>query len=255
MSNGRGENIEESGMMDYRNLIEKYQDMRYFETDPVAVVRRCSDVRDIEVMGVVCSWLALGNRNQIFKHCCRSYELMNGKPYQYVMSREWAQYQSDTRCYYRMFAYRDFHDLMNSLYRIYDTNDTLEGAVIRYCATNPGGDYLDALISLFDANGIPRSKASACKRLCLFLRWMIRRDTTVDLGIWRRLDPKRLLIPLDVHVSNIAREHGLIHRNPSDMKTVVQLTDECKQIVPDDPCAMDFALFGLGYTGKNQGNP
>lgn len=238
------------GDMNYAELMAKYEDMRYFETDPVAVVRRFTDVMDIEVMGLVCSWLALGNRNQIYKYCCASYDLMTGKPYKYVISQAWTKYADDDRCYYRMFRYTDFHDLMQSLYSIYTQFGTLEDAIIRYNAQYPGTDYLDALISLISAHGIPTSKSSACKRLCLLLRWMVRRDSPIDLGIWTRLDQKKLLIPLDVHVGRIARGHGLLKRQSSDMKAVLELTGQCRQIIPDDPCGMDFALFGMGYTSK-----
>lgn len=235
---------------DYIELIRKYEDMQYFETDPVAVVRRLTETKDIEVMGIVCSWLALGNRNQIYKYCCASYDLMDGRPHQYVMNRAWQVYSADKRCYYRMFTYADFHDLMQSLYNIYSNHSTLEDAIIAYNSQHPGSDYLDALTSLFSAHGIPTSKSSACKRLCLFLRWMIRRNSPIDLGIWSCLDQRQLLIPLDVHVGRIAREHGLLKRSSSDMKAVIELTGECRRICPDDPCGMDFALFGLGYTSK-----
>lgn len=234
----------------YQELIDKYHDMRYFATDPVAVVRLCTETKDIEIMGLVCQWLALGNRNQIFKYCTASYSLMHGAPYQYVMSQEWQQYKNDSRCYYRMFTYADFHNLMQSICQIYRHYPTLEDALLHHLRQHPDADYLDALIPLFEANGIPRTKSSACKRLCLFLRWMIRQDSPVDLGIWTRLDQRKLLIPIDVHVGRIARQQGLLSRNATDMKAVVQLTDRCRQIFPNDPCAMDFALFGLGYNTK-----
>ena len=234
--------------IDYKALIDKYQDMRYFTTDPIAVVKQCIDVLDIEVMGIVCSWLALGNRNQIYKHCVATYEMMCGTPYNYLISREWKKEKDNNSCYYRMFRHADFYDLMNSLYTIYENYPTLEDAILHYIGQNPTADYLDALISLITAHGIPQNKTSACKRLCLFLRWMVRQNSPVDLGIWTRLDAHRLLIPLDVHVGRIAREQGLLTRTASDMKAVTLLTDHCQQLFPNDPCAMDFALFGLGYT-------
>ena len=90
-------------MVNWEDFIKEYNDMRYFATDPVAVVRRCTEQRDIEVMGVICSWLALGNRNQIFKKCCFAYELMPGKPYDYLMSEEWRRYKDSRVNFYRMF--------------------------------------------------------------------------------------------------------------------------------------------------------
>lgn len=235
---------------DFESHVVKFNDMRYFETDPVSVVRRCSDKKDIEVMGMVCSWLALGNRDQIYKRCVFSYELMGEQPYAYVMGESWREYKDLRKNYYRMFFYEDFHDLMESLLNIYKIYDSIEDAVIDYIEHHKNAGYVEALTYLMKAKGIPKDCKSACKRLCLFLRWMVRRDGIVDIGIWQRLDPARLLIPLDVHVNNVARGCGLIKRMSSDMKAVEELTAHCREIYPEDPCAMDFALFGFGYTSK-----
>jgi len=238
-------------MNNWGKLIAEYNDMRYFCTDPVAVVRRCKTKQDIEVMGIVCSWLALGNRNQIFKKCCFAYDLMSGRPYDYLMSGFWRQYKNSEVNFYRMFFYRDFYDLMQSLYVIYQQYDTLEEAIIIHNSQSAiHNSYLDALVSLLHANGIPQNTKSACKRLCLFLRWMIRRDGIVDLGVWQQLNPADLLIPLDVHVNRVARQQGLLIRTSADMRAVEELTANCRLFYPDDPAIMDFALFGIGYTSK-----
>ncbi|MBO5346444.1 MAG: TIGR02757 family protein [Paludibacteraceae bacterium] len=238
-------------MNNWEKLIAEYNNMRYFATDPVAVVRRCTTQRDIEVMGIVCSWLALGNRNQIFKKCCMAYDLMAAKPYEYLMSCQWREYKDSDINFYRIFFYRDFHDLMQSLYNVYLQYDTLEEAIIvRNEELGIRNEYLSALISLLHANGIPCNTKSACKRLCLFLRWMIRRDSIVDLGVWQQLDPADLLIPLDVHVNRVARQQGLLTRTSADMRAVQELTANCKKLYPDDPAIMDFALFGVGYNSE-----
>jgi uncharacterized protein (TIGR02757 family) len=150
-----------------------------------------------------------------------------------------------------MFFYRDFHDLMQSLRTVYQQYATLEEAIIKKNEElGIKKEYLSALISLLHANGIPKDSKSACKRLCLFLRWMIRRDGIVDLGVWRQLDPAFLLIPLDVHVNRVAHTCGLLTRNAADMRAVEELTQKCKELYPHDPAIMDFALFGAGYNDK-----
>ena len=238
-------------MANWEKLIAEYNDMRYFTTDPVAVVKRCNEQKDIEVMGIICSWLAYGNRNQIFKKCCMAYDLMSGKPYDYVMSEQWRQYKDSNINFYRMFFYRDFHDLMQSLHTVYQQYATLEEAIIKKNEElGIKNEYLNALISLLHANGIPKDRKSACKRLCLFLRWMIRRDGIVDLGVWTKLNPAYLLIPLDVHVNRVAREYGLLTRTSADMRAVEELTANCRKLYPHDPAIMDFALFGAGYNAK-----
>lgn len=238
-------------MCNWEKLIVEYNNMRYFATDPVAVVRRCTEQRDIEVIGIVCSWLALGNRNQIFKKCCMAYDLMASKPYDYVMSEQWRQYKDSNINFYRIFFYRDFHDLMQSLYNVYLRFETLEDAIIARNEEFGGRNaYLEALIYYLRANGIPQNTKSACKRLCLFLRWMVRCDGIVDLGVWSRLNAGDLLIPLDVHVNRVAREHNLLIRPSADMRAVQELTNKCKELYPYDPAIMDFALFGAGYNDK-----
>ena len=247
-------------MTNWEKLIAEYNDMRYFATDPVAVVKRCKEQKDIEVMGIVCSWLAYGNRNQIYKKCCMAYDLMSAKPYDYVMSGQWREYKDSDKNFYRLFFYRDFHDLMQSLYNVYQQHATLEEAVLatlvgtrRAVSYDPQGAktrILESLISFFNANGIPQNTKSACKRLCLFLRWMVRRDGIVDLGVWTKFSPADLLIPLDVHVNRVARQHGLLTRTSADMRAVLELTANCYKLYPHDPTIMDFALFGAGYTSK-----
>ena len=247
-------------MTNWEKLIAEYNDMRYFATDPVAVVKRCKEQKDIEVMGIVCSWLAYGNRNQIYKKCCMAYDLMSAKPYDYVMSGQWREYKDSDKNFYRLFFYRDFHDLMQSLYNVYQQHATLEEALFatlvgtrRAVSYDPQGAktrILESLISFFKANGIPQNTKSACKRLCLFLRWMVRRDGIVDLGVWTKFSPADLLIPLDVHVNRVARQHGLLTRTSADMRAVEELTAHCRTLYPHDPAIMDFALFGAGYTSK-----
>ena len=247
-------------MTNWEKLIAEYNDMRYFATDPVAVVKRCKEQKDIEVMGIVCSWLAYGNRNQIYKKCCMAYDLMSAKPYDYVMSGQWREYKDSDKNFYRLFFYCDFHDLMQSLYNVYQQHATLEEALFatlvgtrRAVSYDPQGAktrILESLISFFNANGIPQNTKSACKRLCLFLRWMVRRDGIVDLGVWTKFSPADLLIPLDVHVNRVAHQHGLLTRTSADMRSVLELTQKCKELYPYDPTIMDFALFGAGYTSK-----
>jgi len=221
--------------------------MRYFLGDPVEVVHRCTTPRDIEVMGIVCSWLAFGNRLQIHKRCDFSFSLMGGRPYDYVMSEKWRNFKGSGENYYRMLFYRDFHDLMLSLYNIYNVYGTMEDALLADGEIKDSVQLVERLLSLFRCAGIPRNATSACKRVVMFLRWMVRRDGIVDFGIWQRIDPRLLLIPLDVHVLNIARAEGLITRKSADMKAALELASHALRLFPDDPAVMDFALFTVDY--------
>ncbi len=92
---------------------------------------------------------------------------------------------------------------------------------------------------------------SACKRLNMFLRWMVRNDDLgVDFGLWKRIAPSRLICPCDVHVERVARKLGLIYRKQSDWKTALELTENLRLLDADDPVKYDFALFGLGVEGE-----
>lgn len=93
---------------------------------------------------------------------------------------------------------------------------------------------------------------SRCKRLNMFLRWMVRKDSKgVDFGLWDKISPSKLLIPLDVHVERIARSMGLLTRKQNDFKAVLELTNKLRQFDANDPVRYDFALFGLGVLEKN----
>lgn len=199
-------------------------------------------------MAVVCSWLAYGNRQQIFKKCNFAYTLMDGKPYNYLLSKDWQQYKTDNNSFYRLFKFSDFYNLMNSLYNIYTKHKDLESYINDFVHKNTEADYLDALIRGLKANGIPKDKKSACKRLCLMLRWLIRDDKNVDLGIWKSLSKTKLYIPMDVHVNRVSKKLGLLKRNSTDFKAVQELTTNCRKYYPEDPTIMDFALFGSGIT-------
>ena len=107
-------------------------------------------------------------------------------------------------------------------------------------------DPLLKLIHMFDnINGFPKNKKSACKRLCLLLRWMVRDDGIVDMGLWK-LDKSKLIIPLDTHVHKTALKYGITKRKQADMKTAIEITNYFKENFPDDPAIGDFALYGLG---------
>ena len=234
----------------YNQLISQYEDMQYFTTDPLAVVKLLYTPHDIEIMAVVASWLAYGNRNQIFKKCNMALDIMQHQPYEYLKSGEWKAYKGSTQNFYRLFTYDDFYSLLNCLNSIYTQHSTLEEAIHHHLQLNPQADYLDALITLLPTKGIPKDKSSACKRLCLMLRWLIRQDSKVDIGLWKSFDQSKLLIPLDTHVWRIAHNEGLLTRSIADMKSVTELTPHCRSLFPHDPARMDFALFGAGYTSK-----
>lgn len=223
--------------------IAKYETRDVFKNDPVSYLWKFADKQDIEVVGFVCSYFCMGERRQIYKKCGEVVTMMGEHPYQWIKKREFAHFEADNSCMYRMFTKNDFCNLCDRMYRHYQKVDSLEDALLQM-----GGMYVETLIGLFnDINGIPKNTKSAVKRISLFLRWMVRQNSEVDLGIWKRLDASKLIIPLDVHVANKSRELGLTTRKSNDMKTAIEITERCKDYFPSDPTKMDFYLFAQSF--------
>lgn len=230
-----------------KSLIDKYEDRKFFEKDPVSFLWKYKDKRDIEVAAVICSTLAFGNRQQIYKACEKTLAIMGNSPYKYIMEKLNYEFSDDVHCWYRMLKMYHFYDLCRRLRYAYKQHEDLESA-IKWGIDELNYDYIESIIDLFkDINGIPKDTKSCCKRLCLMLRWLVRQNSPVDVGIWKSLDQSKLLIPCDVHVLNKARELGYIKRKSNDMKTCIELTNKCRELVPSDPASIDFALFGMGY--------
>lgn len=251
------------------NLANKYETEGFIGSDPIQFPRHfCTDTdyagqimrnkRNIEISGFITSWLSYGNRKQIIKTVEKLHILMGWKPYDYLMSQEWQRYKGSKERLYRFNTYGDYSELLERLYTIYKLYSDLENAVINLTDSkinvkytlhylNMCG-YIQRLQVLFEGvSGIPLlSSGSACKRLAMFLRWMIRRNSPVDMGIWRRCQPESLLIPLDTHVHKQALNLGITKRKSADMRTAKEITDYFNNIFPGDPAKGDFALFGYG---------
>ena len=208
------------------------------------------DKRDVEISGFITSWLSYGKRTQIIKTALDIHSMfMDWQPYKYLMSKRWMDCKGREARLYRFYTYGDFHDLLQRLYTVYTFWDSLEDAVLDEKFNLSGKTpYIYQLQTIFDGVfGIPKtSEKSACKRLAMFLRWMIRRDSPVDMGIWERCQPEKLIIPLDTHVHQQALKMGITKRKSADMRTAKEITDYFNDIFPGDPAKGDFALFGYG---------
>lgn len=235
---------------------EQYETADFINADPVQIPHRYDSRVNIEISAFVTAWIAWGNRKQIIKKAdFIDREIFKGEPYHYIVGNtvergnrpEWEQYKGSTDCLYRTFTFGDFHDLCARLYDVYTSAENMEAAIKKVRETN-GETALTTLQSLFGfVNGIPDFETqSACKRLCLFLRWMCRKGSPVDFGLWDVCDPRNLIIPLDTHVHKQAIRLGLTKRRTPDLQTAIEITDRFAEIFPDDPTKGDFALFGYG---------
>lgn len=234
-------------------LAEQYEKPEFVADDPVQFPRKFGYKCSQEIVGFIAAWLAYGNRKAILSTCeklCKEMERLT--PYMYIKNMGWRKYIDSEEPLYRFFKEKDFADLCRALKEIYDNNEDMEEALSKnYTRTMGATDYLDALITLFPGvKGIPQDSKSVCKRLNMFLRWMCRRNSPVDLGIWSFIPQSSLLIPLDTHVATVGRQLGLITGKGDSMNTVLELTTNCRNVYPLDPCKCDYALFGHGVNNK-----
>lgn len=182
--------------------------------------------------------------------------LMDNSPYDFIRNHQEKDRQRFAAFVHRTFQYTDTLYFLTFLQKYYQKNDSLESLFQCRNASNIKDGLVrfhNAFFSIKDAPARTRKhiatpdRNSACKRINMFLRWMVRTDSHgVDFGIWKEIKPSQLFIPLDVHVDRIARKLGLLHRKQTDWLAVVELTDHLTQLDPTDPVKYDYALFGMG---------
>lgn len=240
-------------------LVIKYNTPEFIENDPVQFPHRYSEKNDIEIVAFLIATIAWGKRSMILNSANRLLDAMGKSPYDFVMSEGWRNLEPD-KCVHRTFFNRDLIYYCNGLNDIYKEYQSLEDVF----ALNDNHDAWqgiqnfrdriqkanDGLSSVHISNPYCENpkKGSACKRLHLALRWLVRNDGIVDLGIWNKIKPSDLMIPLDVHVGRISRELGLIDRKSNDRTTVESITSKLRELDSNDPIKYDFALFGYGVS-------
>lgn len=226
-------------------LSSKYNVNSFVDNDPVQFPRRFDNVRDIEIAGLITSVISWGKREMILRNANRILDLMNHSPYAFIMNREWTSLKDSDKNLHRTFFERDLHQISQSLYDFYKSDNSLEimfeSSVI---------DGLTHLSGMMQSRHIASpARKSPCKRTNLFLRWMVRKDGIVDMGVWNKINPADLIIPLDVHVGRTSRTIWKDIPSTDNLNTAQIITANLKQLRPEDPCLYDFALFGLGVEG------
>lgn len=239
-----------------------YNQESFVSLDPILIPHQFSKKQDIEIAGFFAATLAWGQRKTIIKKCLELLAMMDHAPYDFVRNHQ----EQDLKPFLA-FRHRTFNDV-DTLYfidffsRFYRAFDSLEEAFCLGWDDSP--DVMEKLLANFhdfffqhpDAPhrtckhvATPKRKA-ACKRINMFLRWMVRQDGNgVDFGIWNKIKPYQLICPCDLHVDRVARKLGLITRKQTDWLTAMELTKNLRKLDPYDPVKYDFALFGLGISG------
>lgn len=238
-----------------RRWAEEYNVDTFIKDDPVQFPHRYKEKKDIEVSAFLTAWISYGRRELILRKANELHALMLPGPYRWIMEEGYNELpgavtepgKRDT--FYRFYTYSHLRQLCARLKNIYEKYDSLEEALAASSYTNPVSRIQDVFSGI---EGIPvLTGTSACKRLAMFLRWMVRKDGIVDFGIWETsIQPHELIIPLDTHVHQISLELGLTDQKAATLKTAVEITEALKTVFPDDPCLGDFALFGYGVNRK-----
>jgi uncharacterized protein (TIGR02757 family) len=258
--------------LDFENLkvfldgkVDLYNHPEFIEEDPISIPHLFEDKRDIEIMGLFAAILAWGQRKTIINSSKNLIRLFEGEPFNFIQSAREAEFNSLSEFRHRTFNGQDLQFFTRFLQFVYkecgslenaffeeteNTENQVEAGLIQFRKRFVGFEGFQSRYAKHVSSPL---KKSACKRLNMFLRWMVRKDKRgVDFGIWHSVSPSALICPCDVHVERIARALRLIERPKPDWEMALELTKNLRQMDPSDPVKYDFALFGLGIELKNK---
>jgi uncharacterized protein (TIGR02757 family) len=234
-----------------------YNNPSFIENDPVSIPHRFEKLHDREISGFLTATIAWGRRDLILRGANIMMEKMGDSPHSFITGATDDEFDRFSDFVYRTFNGVDCISFLTSLRDIYRSYNSMEDIIVEGMRDN--GELITGIAHLrsrfFSGCHPARSekhfaditRGAAGKRLNMFLRWMVRNDKRgVDFGLWKRISPSQLFIPLDFHSGNTARKLGLLTRNASDWRAVIELTEVLREFDPDDPVRYDFALFGLG---------
>lgn len=246
-----------------RALLEQkfrqYDRPSFISNDPIAIPHQFTRQADIEIAGFFAATFAWGNRTTILNKSRALLQLMDQAPHQFITQHREKDLKKLLAFKHRTFQSTDLLYFIEFLRHHYSQHETLESA---FCLGSGNMEnrlvtFHDYFFSLPDAPERTRKhvaspgRGSTCKRLNMYLRWMVRRDKKgVDFGIWKKIRPSELICPIDVHVARVSRKLGLIERKQTDWQTAIELTDSLRTFDPKDPVKYDFALFSLGVNEK-----
>tara|TARA_B110000438_G_scaffold41040_1_gene40922 strand:- start:7564 stop:8337 length:774 start_codon:yes stop_codon:yes gene_type:complete len=233
----------------------QYNQKTFIESDPIQIPHQFEKKEDIEIASFLTSIIAWGQRKTIIKNGYKMMEVLENSPHDYILNASEKEIEK-AHIIHRTFNPIDFRYFIKTLKRIYLDYGNLENL---FCNSNNKKNMhlsIHNFKTIFFQNEFPKRstkhisdpfKGSACKRINMFLRWMVRIDDKgVDFGIWKKISPSILSCPIDVHSGNVARKLRLLLRTQNDHKAVLELDQKLRTLDPKDPVKYDFALFGLG---------
>lgn len=238
--------------------VDEYNRSSFIESDPISIPHQFSDPLDQEIAGFFAAIFSWGNRTTIIRKSQELMQLMGNAPIDFVRNASQTDLRSLSAFKHRTFNATDLLYILDFMKRHYAKHSSLQMFF-------QGRDVKDGLSAMhsafFEAEYAPQrtrkhigtpERGSACKRLNMYLRWMVRKDEGgVDLGIWQQPEISQLMVPLDVHVHRIALKLGLMKRKIADWRACEELTATLRTFDPSDPVKYDYALFMLGIEQKN----
>jgi len=243
--------------------VDEYNQPSFISADPICIPHSFTKKQDIEIAGFFAAIFAWGNRITIINKSEELMRLMDRAPYEFCLHHTDSDLKKLLAFKHRTFNATDLLYFISFFKMHYKENNSLEIAFTKWMAKKDMNieNALNGFYKyFFSLDEVPARtmkhiaspyKNSSCKRLNMYLRWMVRKDRhSVDFGLWKNISASQLVIPLDVHVARVARRFKLLHRNTTDWSAALELTNELRKLDANDPVKYDFALFALGILEK-----
>jgi uncharacterized protein (TIGR02757 family) len=235
--------------------VDLYNQPSFIKDDPISIPHLFTKQQDIEIAGFFAAIFSWGNRTTIINKSTELMKLMEMQPYAFCLNHDSGGLKRLIGFKHRTFNADDLYYFIEFFQQHYSKYDSLEIAFFPKKGTTVEEGLNQFKNNFFAQEHLKRTEKhvssplqkSTCKRLNMYLRWMVRNDNKgVDFGIWKNIQPSQLICPLDVHVSRVARQYGLLHRKQNDWEAALELTGNLRNLDQQDPVKYDFALFGTG---------
>lgn len=239
--------------------VEEYNQPAFIKNDPVSIPHLFTKRQDIEIAGFFAAVFAWGNRTAIINKSKELMGRMDNSPLNFIKDHSVKDLERLKGFKHRTFKEDDLFYFVESLHHHFSKYDSLEKAFFPDKAYNAEKALIHFKDYFFSLGHLKRTEKhissplqkSTCKRLNMFLRWMVRKDTRgVDFGLWENVSAAKLICPIDLHVARVAKKLGLLKRRQVDWLAAIELTDALRHLDKDDPVKYDFALFNLGIIEK-----
>jgi len=239
--------------------VREYNRPAFIKNDPIAIPHLFTKKQDIEIAGFFAAVFAWGNRATIINKSKELIQRMDNSPYEFTKDHSPKDLKKLKAFKHRTFHEDDLYYFIEFLHQHYLKHDSLEFAFFPIPDLDTEHGLTHFKKYFFSLEHLKRTEKhissplqkSTCKRLNMFLRWMVRNDNKgVDFGFWKKISPSQLICPIDVHVARVSKKLGLLKRKQVDWLAAIELTDALKKLDKHDPVKYDFALFNLGVIEK-----